>query len=87
MLHEPKEQKLPQSRKKVTDLVVQPMVKGDRAQHVLTGQIVTVVRPITVTHGSIPAYLVTGKGPLFRATEMELIHIPRDKWGKYLKGK
>ncbi len=67
--------------KKTTDLVVQPtpMVKGDRAQHVLTGERVTVIRPITVTPGSIPAYMVVGKGPMFRATEMELIRLPKNK--------
>lgn len=66
---------------KKTDLVVQPtpMVKGDQAQHVLTGERVTVVRPITVTYGSVPAYMVTGKGSLFRATEMELIRLPKGK--------
>ena len=70
-------------KEKVTDLVVQPtpMVKGDRAQHVLTGEKVTIFE---VT--KFPAYTVLGRnGRMFRATEMELISIPRDKWGKYPK--
>ena len=71
---------------KKTDPVVQPtpMVKGDRAQHVLTGEIVTVDHLIIGTTG---VYVVKGRTEIFRATEMELIRIPRDKWGKYPKGK
>ena len=68
--------------KKTTDLVVQPtpMKKGDRAQHVLTGERVIIVRHVTGIPGSVGAYVVTGKtGPLFRATEMELIRLPKGK--------
>ncbi len=64
-----------------TDLVVQsiPMKKGDRARHVLTGERVVVSRAITSTPGSVPAYMVVGKQSLFRATEMELIRLPKEK--------
>ncbi len=66
---------------KKTDPVVQPtpMKKGDRAQHVLTGERVTVIRPVIVRTGSVPAYLVASKRDLFRATEMELIRLPKNK--------
>ena len=62
---------------KKTDLVVQPtpMVEGDRAQHVLTGEIVTVIHSVS---GIVQAYnVLTGHSELFHATEMELIRLPK----------
>ncbi len=54
---------------------VSPMVKGDRAQHVLTGERVTIYE---IVRG--PAYTVLGSdGKMFRATEMELIRLPKGK--------
>ncbi|MCK5602742.1 hypothetical protein KAR91_12755 [Candidatus Pacearchaeota archaeon] len=64
--------------KKTTDLVVQPtpMKKGDRAKHVLTGEIVMVRQ---VNHGLVQSYWVQGRTEMFRAAEMELIRLPKGK--------
>lgn len=51
-----------------------PMKKGDRAQHVLTGERVTVRQ---VNHGLVQSYWVQGRTEMFRATEMELIRLPK----------
>ncbi len=63
---------------KKTDPVVQPtpMKKGDRAQHVLTGERVTIDHLII---GTIGVYVVKGQTEMFRATEMELIRLPKGK--------
>ena len=63
---------------KKTDLVVQPtpMKKGDRAQYVLTGERVIIDHLIIGTTG---VYVVEGPTETFRATEMELIRLPKGK--------